>query len=473
MKFKRKSFLSLALAGVLLVSATTEVSAYSIDGCMQWLQRSATTLFSSKSFQRFAPTVVLTGIALGTIWYFKSKKKKESLDTNGADASASQETGGNSSKSESDSTSSVDMSGKLTGRALEKYESDSEEQLKLEAEDSWLMESPNKNDFMDKFVDQVINSKGEQNSVDAEQQIDRMYLASGRVKVNDELIEGRACQLSKNVSVKQLAALHQNTKQQIGALLISTGGGEASCAYHAAKNAWIVLNWGKNISEPLNSTNIARQVCAMPDDELIGSWREEIIKRRGGGDGEWLDDRELDDLIANKHLFDKGGYSIIDNVEGLQVHEEKVKEIADAIQQSDTHVFFVNTGGENQNDKGQVVGRNGHWFAMILKKENGKRTYIVVDSKNIGRLLNDDFVKRVIETFEDEKGVADKLVLSRDGLDAMKRGINHLLADENLENGDEKSRKLQALVSRYQIWGDEKLPEELLNKIAVFENERF
>ena len=101
MKFKRKGFLSLALTGVLLVSASTQASAYSIGGCSQWLQRSATTLFSSKSFQRFAPAVVVTGIvALGALWYIKSKKKKELLDTNGT----SQETDGNVSDSETNFT---------------------------------------------------------------------------------------------------------------------------------------------------------------------------------------------------------------------------------------------------------------------------------------------------------------------------------------------------------------------------------
>ena len=64
MKFKRKSILSLALAGVLLVPASTQFYGFSSES---YVQRG----------QRFASAVALTGIAAlgGILWWYLAKKK--------------------------------------------------------------------------------------------------------------------------------------------------------------------------------------------------------------------------------------------------------------------------------------------------------------------------------------------------------------------------------------------------------------
>ncbi|MGB8367555.1 MAG: hypothetical protein WCD44_04310 [Candidatus Babeliales bacterium] len=164
--------------------------------------------------------------------------------------------------------------------------------------------------FILNFVEQVILSKEEQNKVDAEQQFDRIYLASDTININGEWVQGRKYQLSDKTSIQQLAVLHQNTEEVINGKTISVGGGKASCGYQTIKNAFIALNWGKNISDPLNSTQISREACAMPSDEVIGDLRKQIIGLRRGcpawnnsdewfREGEWLTEEELRELIKN------------------------------------------------------------------------------------------------------------------------------------------------------------------------------
>jgi len=102
---------------------------------------------------------------------------------------------------------------------------------------------------------------------------------------------------------------------------------------------------------------------------------------------------------------------------------------------------------------------------MVLKREDGKSTYTIVDSKNIMRVYRDPWVKGVIGEFENEKRVTDKLVLSYE-LNIMKNGIEQLLSRDCKD--ERNIMKLQSLQSRYQSWSSKKLSSELVDQIGEY-----
>jgi len=229
---QKKKFLSFILIGALLVSTGREVSAYGIHDCTEWIQHSDKTLLLSKLSRHFLPITVLAGIVAFFTFRWRKKRNMEKLQP--VDQVA---------KEQSDS----DVNGREIGVGEEKQ-----------------------NDFdMKRFVDQFISGGEEEpNGVPVEQRIDREFLSSGRIKYDNELIEGITCTLSDNVVVRQLAVLHQDTEKQIDGRLVPVGGGNASCGYHAIKNALILLaRDSSGIQEPLNSTSLVRQICAMPNDQ--------------------------------------------------------------------------------------------------------------------------------------------------------------------------------------------------------------
>ena len=235
MKFQRKGFLSLALAGVLLVSVSAEISVYSIDGCIRWLQSSATSLFASKSFRRFAaPAVVLTGIALGAMWYIRSKRGKKPLNKNKADYFAKQKTDESAEMSESQAVR--------------------EEQLRLD----------------ESLIEKYIN--------------DERYLANGIVMVRKSFCKGKELSRQDGLVVKQVKVLHQNRVVPIDKKKVVVGGGLDSCGYQVVKNAFLIVDSIRNnstdLAERLHSTDFARQWYATLDDHESGIWRGEIIVDR-------------------------------------------------------------------------------------------------------------------------------------------------------------------------------------------------
>jgi len=413
MRLRKNGFLSFVLISVLLASSSREVSAYGIHDCMERIQHFDTALFLSELSRHFLPIAALAGIAalLTFRWYKNRNVRQLSQDEE-------------------------------CGRVK-------------------------------RFVQSVLEDNGgeEQNGVMFGERLQGEYLKSGYVKCGKEEIPGIQCPPFNGIVVQQLPVLHQDTKNKVDGDWISVGSGSASCGYHAIKNQLVLLTQGSGMVEKsLSGTELPRYLFAMSSDKVcLGAWREKIRVRRGNGDndGEWLNEPEINVLMQGIEDLDVG-YFVIDNVDALDVLTDDVEKAKGAIQQNGnrSYVFFVNTGGESLGSMGQLVGCDGHWFTMVLKKEAGKRFYTIMDSKNIVRLYNDKWVKKVTATFEEEAKVADQLVLSEKSLNIMKGGIEQLLENKGGSGGDGKRRmKLQELTTRYQSWGGKMFSDKLQKSI--------
>jgi len=233
MKFKRKNFLSFVLAGALLASSCTEISAFSAHGCIQWIQSSAITLFSSKSFRRFAPVAIFTAI-LGTIWYAnRSKKKKKSLRQEYKNEHA-------------------------MGVGLDKYDDIGDSEAIREEQ----YDPENSSRLKKNLVEKYINISNEN------------YLKNGKIKIAQNLCEGKELSRQGNLVVKQVTVLHQNEM-----------GGLDSCGYQVVKNALLIVDGiesgRSDLHEGLHSTDLARQWLAPLEDHKSGGvWRNNIIVDR-------------------------------------------------------------------------------------------------------------------------------------------------------------------------------------------------
>ena len=458
MKLQKKRFLLFVLISVLFVLPSAEVSAYGIHDCMKWIQHSDRALFLSKLSRNFLPIAVLTSIAALSIlrWYKKRNIRQPQAVGQGVANRVAEEQNEGELKDKREEKFINSIIGEVSERVIDDVEECSR---------------------VKQFVTKVLEDDGgeEQNGVMFGERVAKEYLTSGRIKCGEKSMPGVKCSLFNGVVVQQLAVLHQDTEAQIDGQLIPVGAGSAGCAYQSIKNALMLLIQGCGSRvESLNSTDVARHLFAMSNDKQvsIGIWREKVIKnyRNGDDDGEWLSGEEIARLIGEIKNF-KAGYFVIESVDALDLFVDDVERAKSTIRQNsnDPYVFFVNTGGESEGADGQLIGRDGHWFTMVSKEVAGKRIYTIMDSKNIVRLHNDQWVKKVIETFEDVKGAAGNFVLSRGSLDAIKNGIEQLLnsRDEN-GNDEQKSMKLQVLTDRFQSWGGKVLPEVLQNRISGY-----
>jgi len=312
MKLQKKGFLSLVLMGILLVSLSAEVSAFGTHDGMKWMQHSARTLFLSQYFRRVLPSVALAGIVVALFrskWFSKNNiRQLESVEQVVNDPGQEQGSGGGSRCETKNIISSI------IDEPVAKVVNVEEEQ-----------------DGVRRFVDQVIKYDvgGEQNGVPVEQQIDRMYLASDRIRHgNDGSIEGIACPSFNNVVVQQVAVLHQDTERQIDDKLVPVGGGNASCGYHAIKNLLMLLTQSRGMAQLMvNDTSLARFLFGTEKNGNqgvdFGSWRKNVAseRKKQDDDGEWLDEIDIKRLM-NEIDFCNVGYLVIENVNAFEIFEE-------------------------------------------------------------------------------------------------------------------------------------------------------
>lgn len=251
------------------------------------------------------------------------------------------------------------------------------------------------------------------------------------IRVGSSLCKGCEVQIGENVVAQQVPVLDQ-------------GNLSADCAYHALKNADEIVkalnrdddNLQEQVHCPEKARNLFRRSAFMrfisaiicSPFERTRSWQS-IIQNMPGKqrhDTDWLQSDEVDYLISHADNVSQDYITVIDDT-NLLGHDEFVTDkvrnkinrckLANKLRSNYIHAFILGTmnGCRAYESCRKALGSgNGHWITLVVQQQNGKRNYIVADSKNQVRLLGEPF-ENLIRELEGEEIAAN--------IDAMSRNV--------------------------------------------------
>lgn len=295
---------------------------------------------------------------------------------------------------------------------------------------------------------------------------DEAYLGA-TVQVGNSSCRGTEKRVG-NVVATQIHVLDQHDDNNCGT---------ASCGYHAVKNALKIasaLAVGRNdLDERVHDETNVQQLFGLPDESgvaSVGNWRQAIIDKRNGGEGEWLNKEEIEQLVSQKNVTVIEDLSLLGSeftpsadrrtiatcsLRNRLLESGRLPVDPDNSDKS-RHSFILGTMRHGI-DRREAGGNNesGHWLAVVLNQVGRERHYILADSKNKFRLYGGLF-RKLMRHLEGE-AVSCQLKASDEELDRLGRSLKELSnINSCLFFGQRKTQFRDMMCTfgdRYRAWG--------------------